>query len=229
VWVWGINPLPLLLRALLHGQKDCVFFSGHLNGKGSKSALERLGLHGTFKSWVLCSIMDSKGLRWVHTCNVTMCHNGIKFLVTNTIQSYDLNFHPMPHGVTVSCKCYTMRFPVCYGSQKHHECKEGERSGRWWCVMLHVQTCSGCNRIIPLMRWPNTNSTPNMPVSLLRNELLICYVVMSPIHTVIIQCYIRGNVTNVYPPLKVVYVCAHVSPKSLKSWHCTLLVCDKTY
>jgi hypothetical protein len=27
----GINPLPLLFKALLHGQKDHVFFSGHLN------------------------------------------------------------------------------------------------------------------------------------------------------------------------------------------------------
>jgi len=26
-----INPLPLLFKALLHGQKDRVFFSGHLN------------------------------------------------------------------------------------------------------------------------------------------------------------------------------------------------------
>jgi hypothetical protein len=26
----NINPLPLLYKALLHGQKDCVFFSGHL-------------------------------------------------------------------------------------------------------------------------------------------------------------------------------------------------------
>jgi len=25
------NPLPLLFKALLHGQKDRVFFSGHLN------------------------------------------------------------------------------------------------------------------------------------------------------------------------------------------------------
>jgi hypothetical protein len=25
------NPLPLLFKALLHGQQDCVFFSGHLN------------------------------------------------------------------------------------------------------------------------------------------------------------------------------------------------------
>jgi hypothetical protein len=25
-----INPLPLLFKALLHGQKDCIFFSGNL-------------------------------------------------------------------------------------------------------------------------------------------------------------------------------------------------------
>jgi hypothetical protein len=27
----NINPLPLLFKSLLPGQKDCVFFSGHLN------------------------------------------------------------------------------------------------------------------------------------------------------------------------------------------------------
>ena len=26
-----INPLPVQFKALLHGQKGCVFFSGHLN------------------------------------------------------------------------------------------------------------------------------------------------------------------------------------------------------
>ena len=33
VWLYQIffNPLPLLFKALLHGQKDRVFFSGHLN------------------------------------------------------------------------------------------------------------------------------------------------------------------------------------------------------
>jgi hypothetical protein len=51
--------------------------------------------------------------------------------VTDTIRSYDLNFHPSPHDVTVSCERYTMGFTVCYRRQKHHECKEGERSGRW--------------------------------------------------------------------------------------------------
>jgi len=36
--------------------------------------------------------------------------------VTGTIRSYELNFHPMPHGITVSCEHYTLGFPVCYGS-----------------------------------------------------------------------------------------------------------------
>jgi hypothetical protein len=100
-----------------------------------------------------------------------------------------MNFHPVPHGVTVSCERYTMGFPVCNGSQKHHECKEDERGGRWLHVTLHVQTCSGRNRIIPLMRRPSTGSAPNTPVTLPRYQLLIRYVVMSPVHTAKIRCY----------------------------------------
>jgi hypothetical protein len=64
-------------------------------------------------------------------CNVTPYRNAVTLEVTNTIRSYDLNFHPRPHDVTVSCERDTVGFPVCYGSQKHHECKEGERSGLW--------------------------------------------------------------------------------------------------
>jgi hypothetical protein len=56
-------------------------------------------------------------------------------------------------------------------------------------VTLHVHTCSGRNRIIPLMRRPNTDSTPNKPVTLPRNQLLIRYAVTSPVHTVTIWCY----------------------------------------
>jgi len=41
------------------------------------------------------------------------------------------------------------------------------------------------------------SSTPNKPVPLPRNQLLIRYAVTSPVHTVMI----RGNVTSVYPPL----------------------------
>ena len=54
----------------------------------------------------------------------------------------------------------------------------------WTCnVTLHVYICSGRNRIIALIRRPNTGSTPNKPVTLPRNQLLICYVVTSPVHT----------------------------------------------
>jgi hypothetical protein len=102
---------------------------------------------------------------WVHTCNVTAYRNAVTFQVTDTIRSYDLNLHPVPHGVTASCERYTVGFPVCYGNQKHHESNEGERSGRWWRVTLHVMTYSGRNRIIPLMRRPNTDITPNMTLN----------------------------------------------------------------
>jgi hypothetical protein len=33
---WGFNPLLLLFKALLHGQKDCVFFSRHLKCIGQQ-------------------------------------------------------------------------------------------------------------------------------------------------------------------------------------------------
>ena len=55
-------------------------------------------------------------LRWVHTCNITVYCNAVMLQVTDTIRSCELNFHPVPHGVTVSCECYTMGFLVCYGS-----------------------------------------------------------------------------------------------------------------
>jgi len=32
------------------------------------------------------------------------------------MRSYELKFHPVPHGLTVSCERYTLGFPVCYGS-----------------------------------------------------------------------------------------------------------------
>jgi hypothetical protein len=41
----------------------CDFFGGHLNVYDSKSALEHLGQHGTFKSRSLWSIRDGKGLK----------------------------------------------------------------------------------------------------------------------------------------------------------------------
>jgi hypothetical protein len=69
--------------------------------------------------------------------------------------------------------------------------------GGWVGLRAGLERCSGSNRIIPLMRRPNTDRTPNKPVTLPRNQLLIRYAVTSPVHTVTI-C---GNVTSVYPPL----------------------------
>jgi hypothetical protein len=53
---------------------------------------------------------------WVRTCNVTAYRHAVTLQVTDTIRSYELNCHPVPHGVTVSCERYTLGFPVCYGS-----------------------------------------------------------------------------------------------------------------
>jgi hypothetical protein len=54
---------------------------------------------------------------------------------------------------------------------------------------LHVHTCFGRNRNIPLMRRPNTDSTPKKPITLQRNQNLIRYVGTSPVHTVTVRCY----------------------------------------
>jgi hypothetical protein len=48
--------------------------------------------------------LDSSVLRWVHTCNVTAYRITGTLQVTDTIRIYDLNFHPVLHGVTVSCR-----------------------------------------------------------------------------------------------------------------------------
>ena len=49
-------------------------------------------------------------LRWVYTCNVTAYRTTVTLQVTDTIRSYKLNFHPVPHGVTVSCERYRSQF-----------------------------------------------------------------------------------------------------------------------
>jgi hypothetical protein len=60
----------------------------------------------------------------------------------------------------------------------------------WMCkTMLHVHTCSGHDRFMPMMEWSNTNSTPNKSVILPSNQLMICYARTSPVHTVPSRCY----------------------------------------
>jgi hypothetical protein len=143
---------------------------------------------------------QTPALRWAHTCNVTAHRNAVTSQVTDAIRSYGLNFHHVPHGVTVSCEHYTMGFPVCYGSQKHHECKGSKRNVRWWLVTLHVQTCPGRNRLITLMLRPNIDSAPNMLVTLPRNQLW--YVTWSRVPFTLLRygVKVRGKVTNVYSP-----------------------------
>jgi len=71
------------------------------------------------ESQPVVTVLISKfvGSRWVHTCSVIAYLKAVTLQVTDTIRSYALNFHPVPHGVTVSCERYTTGFPVCYGSQ----------------------------------------------------------------------------------------------------------------
>jgi hypothetical protein len=86
--------------------------------------------------------------------------------------------------------------------QKHQEWKEVQRSGRWWRVTLHVQTCSGRNRIILLMRRPNNDSSPNKLITLPRTNFW--YVTWSRVPSTLSRYDITvcGNVTSVYPPLQ---------------------------
>ena len=49
-------------------------------------------------------------------CTLVTLPSAVTLQVTDTMWSYELNFHPVPHGVTVSCERYTLGFPACYGS-----------------------------------------------------------------------------------------------------------------
>jgi len=51
-------------------------------------------------------------------CHFTAYRNAVTLQMTDTIWSYELNFHPVPHGVRVTCERYTLGFPVCYGSPR---------------------------------------------------------------------------------------------------------------
>jgi hypothetical protein len=98
--------------------------------KNAQPSLHKVYLHHMIKLFMNIRIVKrcfrvrtSCRLRWVHTCYVTAYRNAVTLQVTDTIRSNDLNFHPVPNGVTVFCERYTLGFPVCYTSQKHHECK----------------------------------------------------------------------------------------------------------
>jgi hypothetical protein len=55
-------------------------------------------------------------LKGVHTCKFTAYRNAVTLQVTDTIRSYDLNFHHVPYGVTVFCERYTVGFLVRNGN-----------------------------------------------------------------------------------------------------------------
>jgi hypothetical protein len=54
-------------------------------------------------------------------CNVTAYRNAVTLQVTDTIRSYNLNFHPVPHDVTVSCERYTVGFQFVTGARRREE------------------------------------------------------------------------------------------------------------
>ena len=60
-----------------------------------------------------------------------------------------------------------------YISRIHYALKKKRKERRWWRVTLHVHKCSDRNPIIPLMRRPNTDSTPNKPITLPHNQHLV--------------------------------------------------------
>jgi hypothetical protein len=115
------------------------------------------------------------------TCNVAAYRNAVTLQVTDTIRSYDLNFHPVPQGVTVSCERYSVGFPVCHGSQKARTAHGSDMSR---CKSRPAQAVT-----ILLMFRLNTESASKMPVTLPRDQLLIRYVVTSLVHTVTMRCY----------------------------------------
>jgi hypothetical protein len=70
---------------------------------------------------------------------------------SDTIRNYELNFHPVPHGV-VTCERYTTGFPVCYGSQNDvfaassgfvhlytfYALKKKRKERWWWQTQLYT-------------------------------------------------------------------------------------------
>jgi hypothetical protein len=133
-------------------------FSGYFPSKLLRLKNRSIRIHGrvAFVFWVL---------RWVRTCNITVFRNVASDWHETELRSelssrasWRSSLRALHHGV-----------PILLREPKPSWRKGGERSGRWWRVTLHVQTCSGHSRIILLMWRPNTDSAPTMPVKLPRN------------------------------------------------------------
>jgi hypothetical protein len=121
--------LPLPFKAPLHWQKEFVSFSG----LDSKSALERLRRHGTFKSLALWSVREGKGLipflrtflpqkfpqQFTYTqfnivslllyrYQIDCCFDFVTEGRTDITQIYTLNEHPVLHKKqpNIATKCW---------------------------------------------------------------------------------------------------------------------------
>jgi hypothetical protein len=77
------------------------------------------------------------------------------------------------------------------------------------------------------MQRPNTDSAPNMPVTLPRKQLLIRCVVTSPVHTVTIRCYGTRKRYKCVPTFKSLKMARQVFLLSLKLQLEQLVWCDE--
>jgi len=93
-------------------------------------------------------------LRWVHTYNVTAYRNAITLQVNDAIRSYKLNFHPVPHVVTVSYECYNLGFSVCYGSPSDVFAASSGFVHLYTLCFKEKRTLVTCHIARPHLLWP---------------------------------------------------------------------------
>jgi hypothetical protein len=144
--------------------------------------------------WV-CWRLATSVLGLVHTCNVTVYRNTVSLQCGR--DSWLRNVSKVGYAVTLRACSVCCRY-LAFTSKGWYDYGRSRCGRATWHVTLHVHICFGRNHIIPLMRRPNTDSTPNKPLTLPPNQLLTRYAVTSPVRTVTI----RGNLTSVYPPLR---------------------------
>jgi hypothetical protein len=105
----------------------------------------------------------------------------------------------------------------------HYALKKKRKKRRWWRVALHVQTCSGRNRIVPLMRRPNTDSTSNKPVALPTFDTLHGHKSRPHCHDTVLRHAVTLQVcTHLYEVLSFSYAeYLTFKPKILTNFHRT--------
>lgn len=126
-------------------------------------------------------------------CNGCFGSHTISFLLYPSINFMTL---PRAHSIckTQWQKCTrnhkTLQFCTILHDRNTRNKKKGRVADSGLHVTLHIHTCSSHNCIISLMQQPNTDTEPNKPLTLSHTQLLIRYMVMRPIHTATIWCYI---------------------------------------